>query len=57
MSIEDRLSDAIINGRVDECKALLKYIYEYDKIYPVCLACECNNYDIVELLVKVNLIT
>lgn len=54
MSIEDQLSDAIINGKVDECKNLLKHIYEYKKIYPVCLACECNNYEIVELLIKVN---
>ena len=51
MSLEKQLN----NANYDECKTVLNYKYEYDKSFPLCLACENNNYDIVELLIKVKI--
>lgn len=58
MSREQLLHEAIENGCLVECKRLLLngndiVNKEFNKKYPLCWACENNNYDIVELLIKV----
>ena len=60
MSKEQLLYEAIENGCFSEVKRLLQNKTDYDivnkeynKKYPLCWACENNNYDIVDLLIKV----
>ncbi len=58
MSKEDQLDNAICTGNFEECKKLLKSkhdieMYESKRIYPLCIACENNNYKMVDLLIQV----
>ena len=57
MSFEEQLNKAIRKGNIELCRELLikkcNINAEFDNISPLSLACETNNYDIVELLLKV----
>ena len=62
MSKEEKLYEAIVNNNYAECEKLLtEYAYSnilntsYKQKYPLCVACENNSYDLVELFLKVNL--
>lgn len=57
MSYEVQLQRAITKGNVELCQELIELgcnVNEQDNNkFPICLACEYNNYEIVELLIKV----
>lgn len=56
MSFEEQLHKAIIKGNYELCNEIVKKKCNLDKHYdfklPLCLACEYNQYEIAELLIK-----
>ena len=57
MSYEEQLHKAITKGNYEMCIELINKKCDinksFDKKFPLCLACEHNYYEIVELLIKV----
>lgn len=54
------LEEAMASGNFNECMNLLKTKLDIDnfqlnKIYPLCLACEYNKYEIVKLLINASI--
>ena len=60
MNKEQQLYDAIENKNYAECKQILTESKQnilnkdFKQKYPLCLACENNHYELVELFLEVN---
>ncbi len=59
MSYEEQLHKAIVKGNFELCNELIlrrcDVNEQFNKKFPLCLACEHNFYEIAELLIKVSL--
>ena len=59
MSYEEQLHKAIVKGNIELCNELIlrrcDVNEQFNKKFPLCLACEHNFYEIAELLIKVSL--
>jgi hypothetical protein len=55
---KQQLNEALASGNYNECRNLLNTKldienFQMNRIYPLCLACEYNKYELVELFINV----